>query len=181
MAGQPKRSGRKGRKGQCSECKGMSIPIGQVKKEQAERASLRLEVKELREIVANTRPSALVARQTETLSDYYPELCDKVIASGIIGKSPDEVRASLGITKRLWTEWRVAHDAFADAADLHRTHCRAFWLSKAREAMTEGNWQFQTDKVERLLEQLFKGEDLDALGDASTLIKITDAPYKKPR
>lgn len=129
------------------------------------------ELVELRAIVARTDHMAIVNRLPGVTADYAPELCNKVIALGAIGLSPDETRTELGLSEDDWKGWKARYPAFEAATSRARSLAKAYWFRKGRVAMETHNWKFNIDRLPKIMAMMFS-EDNQELGNASELVVL---------
>lgn len=66
---------------------------------------------------------------------YRPEYCAKLIDMGKEGRGVSEFCSDVGISRNTFYVWSDAHPEFAEARELHRAHCQAWWEKAGREGM----------------------------------------------
>jgi len=158
------------------------LSLGEQKKLSNDLIVANKQIAHYQELLAADHPKEILNSIPITLEQYSPSLCDKVLALGHVGFSPASIMAQTGITKDNWHLWKKTHSEFNTAVSRALTLSRAHWHNRSRVAMNENNWQFQTDKVERMLATQFVDDDdgLVDYGDASTLV-LLDISAKKSK
>lgn len=126
----------------------------------------------LKEMVARQSPEALASSAPAPVASYSDDLPGKVIALGMIGKTPIQIRAASGIREHHWHEWRDKYPSFKDAADYARDAGRAFWIDKMSRATSDKDWKFPLEKALKMVESLFGEDEIDRLGDASQFVRV---------
>lgn len=63
---------------------------------------------------------------------FSPELCGKVLAMGIEGKSKAQMAAELGVCRQTLENWAAQHPAFLDALTRARDLAQAWWENQAQ-------------------------------------------------
>lgn len=70
-------------------------------------------------------------------SKYDPTLCDQVIELGRVGKSIEQIGATLGVGTRTLFTWRDENEEFRHALDLAKELELAWWEDQAQAYMLE--------------------------------------------
>ena len=153
----------------------------QLRSANGELEATRAELKALREVAAVTDPTALTRGLPDVVTRWSDDFGPSILAMGMVGKGPDEVRAAIGIPFKLWSDWHANRPGFASLCDRYASLVRAYWLEQCRNAIAANSWSFSMDKVERILDAMFKREPgADTRGDASTLVMVDAVSMECP-
>lgn len=122
-------------------------------------------------LIARLDPKAILADQPQIVTQCDQRLCDQVIALGMQGLSPDEIKAALGITDELWEEWSIKLPPFGAAAARSRVVARAYWSKLVRDSIERGDNRFPVQSWNAVMNQMFAAGS-GPKGDASKLLVL---------
>ena len=89
-----------------------------------------------------------VKRPVGRPSLYDPKYCEEVIELGKIGKSIEQIAATLGLSLRVLYDWRDKHPEFLHALEDCKTYEQAWWEEQASAYMVENK---ESDKLNATL------------------------------
>lgn len=122
-------------------------------------------------LIAQLDPQAILAEQPQLVTQCDQRLCEQVIALGMQGLSPDEIKAALGISDEHWEEWSIKLPAFNAAAARARVVARAYWSKLVRDSIERGDNRFPVQSWNAVMNQMFAAGS-GPKGDASKLLVL---------
>ena len=87
---------------------------------------------------------------------YLPEMCDKVVAWGKLGKSKTWMAGALGISRDTFNRWEHENEAFSDAITRAMALSQMWWEDAGQDALT--NREFQSSVWSRSMGARFPDE-----------------------
>jgi hypothetical protein len=108
-------------------------------------------------------------------SKYDPKFCELFVEMGKEGRGVVEFCAAVGVTKPTLTNWANEHPEFAEAREMHRIYCQAWWEERGRKGMTEANFNatiWTKNMNNRFRDEWGEKVDVGVTGGV-TLTKIT--------
>jgi len=78
-----------------------------------------------------------VKRPVGRPSTYDPAYCEQVIELGKLGKSVEQISATLGFSLRVLYDWRDKHEEFLHAMEYAKELEQAWWEDQAHAYMVE--------------------------------------------
>lgn len=134
--------------------------------------SLEEELVSLRSIVARLDPKAIADLAPKRVSEYHISLIDRIVAMGMIGRTPVQIRAAIGIPEGLWNEWKESRPEFDAAVDYARDAGKAYWIEAISRAVELKDWKYPLEKALKMIDTLFEDTTRQSIGDAALLVKI---------
>lgn len=88
-------------------------------------------------MVVKKTPPKEPPRKVGRPTAYRPEMCDRVIELGKLGKSKAQMAADFGISREYLDDWAKRFPEFGDAFARARVHAQAWWENEGERGM----WQ----------------------------------------
>lgn len=108
----------------------------------AELDAANAEVARLKKLLALHAPHAVNGDMPEPVTEYSPDICERVLAMGAMGMAEDEWIATLGLSETEWTRMKDQHVELTEASAKAFARFKAFWSNAAREAIEKNNTRF---------------------------------------
>lgn len=131
------------------------------------------ELNRLRPIVLNINPDALTKGLPDLITEPNDDTFKMMIAAGIAGLTPAEIRTQCGITSEMHTQWMKTNPAYKTAFGRARDAAYMKQMQRIRLAVGSKDWKFPfANAVKMLAVMMESDENGKDIGDASHLIVL---------
>lgn len=131
------------------------------------------ELERLRPLIASIDPSALSTLVPEPLLKPTDETYEKLLALGIAGFTPAEMRTTLGINSIKHFEWMRTISPYKLAFTRARDTAYMMQMRRIRVAVGSKDWKFPYHQAVKMLAVMMETDEMgNDIGDASELIVL---------
>ena len=131
------------------------------------------ELERLRPLIANINPASLSNLAPEPLLAPNDETYEKLLALGIAGFTPAEMRTTLGINSIKHFEWMRTISPYKLAFTRARDTAYMAQMRRIRLAVGAKDWKFPYQNAVKMLAVMMETDEMgNDIGDASELIVL---------